>query len=117
VLNGHDHTYARGHVSEPKEVFDESEEIKTVYVNSANKKNILVQRNVLIYPNPSNGKLYLKSNEDYTYEIFSVTGQKTQIGDIIHGDSMIDLSNYKNGVYFIIFKDDELSFIKKIIIE
>ena len=34
VLNGHDHTYARGHVPEPREVFDESEEIKTVYVTS-----------------------------------------------------------------------------------
>ena len=34
VLNGHDHTYARGHVPEPNEIFEKSEEIKTIYVTS-----------------------------------------------------------------------------------
>lgn len=34
VLNGHDHTYARGHVPELNKIYDESGEIKTVYVTS-----------------------------------------------------------------------------------
>lgn len=34
VLNGHDHTYARGHVSEINEVDKKSEKVKTVYVTS-----------------------------------------------------------------------------------
>ena len=34
VLNGHDHTYARGHVPELNEICKDSGEIKTVYVTS-----------------------------------------------------------------------------------
>lgn len=34
VLNGHDHTYARGHVPELYEINKESDEIKTIYVTS-----------------------------------------------------------------------------------
>ena len=34
VLNGHDHTYARGHVPELSEIYKQSGEVKTVYVTS-----------------------------------------------------------------------------------
>ena len=34
VLNGHDHTYARGHVPEIRETNNNSKDIKTVYVTS-----------------------------------------------------------------------------------
>lgn len=34
VLNGHDHTYARGHVPELNEIYKEPGEIKTVYLTS-----------------------------------------------------------------------------------
>ena len=34
MLNGHDHTYARGHVPELNEICKDSGEIKTVYVTS-----------------------------------------------------------------------------------
>ena len=50
VLNGHDHTYARGHIPQTKETKKDSDEIKTVYVTSVSgPKQYRFKSNLTLY--------------------------------------------------------------------
>ena len=60
--------------------------------------------NVLIYPNPTNGKLYIEnsSSDKFSYNIYSITG--SLVGsrqNITTSRADIDLSNLTKGVYLI----------------
>ena len=51
--------------------------------------------NFKIYPNPTTGIVYLSNKLEY--KIFNILGDLVLIGN----DNTVDISNLKNGVYFI----------------
>jgi hypothetical protein len=58
-----------------------------------------------IYPNPSNGTVYIhvpenESPSDWNYSIHNALGQTIQLG-IIHNDERIQVDGLENGIYFV----------------
>ena len=74
VLNGHDHTYARGHVPELNKSYSESGEIKTVYVTSVS--------------GPKQYKLNLEQINNYSDQGYQSdkSGELTQLFQVIKID-------------------------------
>jgi cysteinyl-tRNA synthetase len=77
--------------------------------------------NVMIYPNPSDGKINLYENfavEKYEIEVFSSFGQPLgkwsvkKRGDVVH----IDLSDFPDGIYYLSINSGKGSTYKKIVI-
>lgn len=82
-------------------------------------------RQVVVYPNPSNGTVYLT--------LAGFKGEKTEIrimnviGNVIYREIMtdpedrftkiIDLTKYANGLYYVKLQTEDFSQIRKIIIE
>ena len=60
--------------------------------------------NIIIYPNPSNGKFNIKNDElqmtKYKIEIYNVLGEKIYFSLINSGKSEIDLTQQYSGIYF-----------------
>jgi len=72
-----------------------------------------LNNSVNIYPNPSKNKVYLNNlPDDYTIQIYHISGQLLQTKLIRSGKGTIDVSTFANGIYLI--KGDGLS--KKLII-
>jgi len=70
---------------------------------------------IIIFPNPTNSTLQISSKnqlENYTVELINSMGQ--QIGSY-NNPTLIDLSTYSNGVYFIKVQSGNQVFTKKII--
>jgi hypothetical protein len=58
-----------------------------------------------LFPNPSNGDLYIQSNINYNkIEVFSLQGQL--VFSLKSGTSKIDVSNFENGFYFIVLSNE-----------
>lgn len=72
---------------------------------------------VIIYPNPSNGKFYLESNnfQNSFYEIHDLNGKLIVSSKIISNKTEIDLFN-NTGVFILSFQNSKAVFRKKIII-
>jgi len=78
--------------------------------------------NVSIYPNPSNGEFYLKTNSDIkTIEIYNTTGElvysKTNSSNKNNKINKLDLSYLKKGIYYIKLSDNFKTYNQKIIIQ
>ena len=74
------------------------------------------------FPNPSNGKFQFTIDDSLItqnskIEIFNLKGQIIYTSIITKTTSFIDLSNQKNGTYFIRFNNGEAILAKKIIIQ
>jgi hypothetical protein len=86
-------------------------------ISSISEKNN--RNSFTIYPNPSNGKLKLKTNlvvNNY-FEIHDVLGKKIYYSKIENETTEIDLNGEKPGIYFIHIYDSAGSFeTKKLII-
>lgn len=83
-----------------------------------------LMKEVKIYPNPSNGVLNISLPENTVKNgslcIKNVLGQ--QIGNNIHieqsdSNMQLNMSDLDNGVYFLEFRVNKLSFSKKVIIQ
>lgn len=77
-----------------------------------------MDRNVLVYPNPSNGLINLEMDlqQLYTVKVFNSLSQLVYSSEISSSHSLIDLNTLK-GVYFIkLYEGDKLVTCKKIII-
>ena len=58
-----------------------------------------------LFPNPSNGDLYIQSNINYNkIEVFSLQGHL--VFSLKSGTSKIDVSNFENGFYFIVLSNE-----------
>ena len=69
-----------------------------------------------VYPNPSNGKFYLKNellNNPSDIEVYDFIGKTIILKKMSRGDNLIDLSAYSDGLYFLKIK--ELNEVIKII--
>jgi hypothetical protein len=66
-----------------------------------------------IYPNPSNGYLWvdIDNNNDYDYTIFDYSGKFIQNGKTQGGQ--INVLEIKNGMYYIKFQSDKTTFLAK----
>jgi len=76
--------------------------------------------NVLVYPNPSNGIIYLETKNGFALiamEVVDVYGRSIKTFTDLSATESIDLSMLAKGVYFLRFKSDEGEAIQKIILE
>lgn len=83
-------------------------------------KEISSDNSILIYPNPLRDELNIEfsKTDNYTIEIFDITGQlvyKSQISNLSHGlaqsttgglSSQISLGNYSTGIYLLNVKSE-----------
>lgn len=73
---------------------------------------------IIVYPNPSSGILYLKANEESHIEIYSLLGSKIGEYKLVSGENKLDLNSLSRGQYILKMfnKKNELGKIEKIII-
>ena len=62
-----------------------------------------------VFPNPSQNNIIINGIKDFSYEIFSVKGDK--IMDGIYSNQ-INISNFSSGIYFIKVGDQTIKFVK-----
>ena len=70
--------------------------------------NITSETSFIIFPNPSTGKISIQTknisaldNSEYTISIFTITGQNVYSEKRISPNSEIDISNLREGLYFV----------------
>lgn len=76
--------------------------------------------NYSIFPNPSNGKFNIETENSFinTIEIFDIVGKKIYSKlNIKNTKSEVDISNQNNGVYFINVTTNKINFTTKIILQ
>ena len=74
----------------------------------------------VIYPNPSEGKIYVKNislADNYSVEIFDGLGQKIIINAVSSDNFEMDLSSSGKGIYCVIVSNDLRKIQKKIVIQ
>ena len=89
------------------------------YLGSHNQ-NLNVSENIFIdlkiFPNPTKDNvLFIKSNLNYTYEMFDIQGVMIKNGVKTGKISKLDNLNFNKGVYFIKVSSNNFYFTKKII--
>lgn len=90
---------------------------KYIYPNSIPTnftKNVPIHPNFMLYPNPTNGKLFIKVNEPGNYEIIDIVGKLVNKLILESGINEINL-NLDEGIYFL--RNYEMNQIQKIIIK
>lgn len=70
-----------------------------------------------IYPNPTNGTLFLSANENFEYEIYNLQGKKILQGEVNSLSKQLDLSDFSSGVYLLKVDINEVSNTQKIILK
>ena len=97
--------------------------IITVYAKKANPTvEDVANYSITLFPNPSSGVMELNINglvnESITsYEIIDLTGNLIQKLSDFQSSTLIDISNYSNGVYFLKISIDDKNTVWKIIKE
>jgi hypothetical protein len=80
----------------------------------------LFQNSISIYPNPTNGKVYLNSNKEFDIsrvEIFDLNGRNLRSYQELGGRDFLVLHDIKSGVYLLRMYSDNAVLTKKIIIK
>jgi len=75
---------------------------------------------VKVYPNPTSGTLYFQLNtvgENASIELYNAIGQLVLNERLLSKEAMLDLNDFKSGIYFIKVKNGNEIIIKKIIKE
>ena len=71
---------------------------------------------IVSFPNPTNGKFTLDLSENTTVKIYSVIGSLIYEQEV-QKDQIIDLTNYKKGIYTIQVNTPKYIYSKKLIVE
>ena len=84
---------------------------------SADEPSKSIDELIKLYPNPTNGELFIETNltESIQYSVYNVNGKIIKEGSI-YGIGNIDLLNVDNGVYFIKLMHSNKSFTTKRVI-
>ncbi len=95
--------------------------VRKITATSTNLKQINVDGELVIYPNPSNGELKVKNTSGAEYEIRILNNLGQEVVSAIHisnsdTERTIDLSKYAAGVYFARITKNGETFTKKIIL-
>jgi len=73
--------------------------------------------NLMIFPNPVNDVLNIRLSEtnsnEITWNIVSITGQVVMSGTMDSNNSVIDISNFKSGMYILNLRDDQNNYFRK----
>lgn len=94
------------------------EVIDTFFVDfSISVKNELTETFVKIYPNPSDGILFIDNAENSSIEIYDILGNVLLKLEKVKYNNGIDVSKFAKGNYFVRIKNDDFSVIQKITIE
>ena len=78
--------------------------------------------NLSVYPNPSNGIMYLNSSKTintYQIKVIDLMGRCVRIESLVRvgNTSMLDLSALNNGIYFLQISSESGNFVEKIVIQ
>ncbi len=68
--------------------------------NLTNVENVINSRDINIYPNPSNGTMYITNAENFNIEIIDLLGKVVYSSSIISNNEQLNLSGLANGSYF-----------------
>lgn len=69
-----------------------------------------------MYPNPTQGKLFISTSDKITsISITNIIGKEV-FSQINFNDNSIDLNSFKNGVYFVSINTNKAAVTKKIIL-
>jgi hypothetical protein len=68
---------------------------------TASIEDELFNKNLSIYPNPTENKITIKIDRLSNYKIFNISGQLIKKGNLLIGENTLDVFNFSNGVYFI----------------
>ncbi len=74
----------------------------------------------VIYPNPSEGKIFVKNItalDNYSVEVFDALGQKIRNNSITSENFELDLSSFGKGMYCVIVSNESRKIQKKIIVQ
>jgi hypothetical protein len=83
-----------------------------VFTTGVSEANALAS-SVKAFPNPANSYFTLTMNaSDATVEVLDITGKLIETAALTMGEARLDVSNYKNGVYFYHIKDAANSVVK-----
>lgn len=90
-----------------------------VYDNLANETlsatNFSMANDIRVYPNPSTGVFNVLLKQDASVEIHDMLGKVIYVNKVQAGTSIIDISNYQNGLYLLNIKFENGSVIKKLL--
>ncbi|WP_136480735.1 BNR-4 repeat-containing protein [Cognatitamlana onchidii] len=86
-----------------------------LYLKSGLDINDFNTQNTLVYPNPSNGVFYIKSNfQNLEYRLVNIQGQVIQSGMV--SQNKVDFLNHTQGLYFLELSNENNKLVKKIVI-
>ena len=85
---------------------------QTKYIDAIGIEELIIKNEAFVYPNPTTGKIEVKSDEVIEFIIL-----KNVLGETLKQfeTTQIDISNYQNGVYFIEVTTDRGSLLTKIV--
>ncbi len=95
--------------------FDEREVFYEKGVNLNLGTNDVAEATIAVYPNPSNGKFTISTTASYTMEIYDVLGRMYS-AEAVSGTTTVT-KTLSPGTYFLHFKNEEASFVKKILVQ
>lgn len=100
------------------EVFEPIDELQTLFDQTLSVDDPSTVNGISIYPNPSNGELFIRSVANVKNAIlYNVTGQEVARFSITNNLTSLDVSNFGNGVYFLSLQNNsEIITTQKIII-
>ena len=72
------------------------------YNPSLSLVDVVAKNNISVYPNPSSGMLnFTNISEDFSYEIYSVTGALVKKGIVTTANATLNVSELNAGVYIV----------------
>ncbi len=81
-----------------------------------NIKEIKDYQDINIYPNPTNDRLYIETeNEIEDVVVYDIYGRRQQLSVISGQPSVIDVADLKSGIYFVKINTNEGNIVKRII--
>ncbi|APY07067.1 hypothetical protein BWZ20_01555 [Winogradskyella sp. J14-2] len=98
--------------------FGSSESVQFNALNPLSIDEYGLENNISFYPNPVNDNLNItvkQTTENLKYEVFNMMGQVVSKGDLApNNTSVIDMTSYQSGVYFVKLSTATSAFTKKI---
>lgn len=88
--------------------------------SSTGVNTLSTDNSLTLYPNPSNGKIYIKADNNFINEVkvFDIFGNEVYLENNIRSSfKVFDFNNFNNGIYLIIVSTENRTFTKKIIIQ